>query len=199
MKVFLIILGVLVLLFLGSQIYFYSSSKNIEGYKYVVLKEYEDFEIRHYEASLFTAVKLDTDSYKQASGKGFSILGGYIFGKNKEKEQISMTSPVAMSMEKEMTMMFLVPKKFTKETLPTPENTAIAFIEVPEKNMAAITFGGWANDAKIEKYKLQLIALLDKNGISYTNNFSVLGYNPPYEIFFRRNEIIVALTNNNIK
>ena len=199
MKVFLIILGVLVLLFLGSQIYFYSSSKNIEGYKYVVLKEYEDFEIRHYEASLFTAVKLDTDSYKQASGKGFSILGGYIFGKNKEKEQISMTSPVAMSMEKEMTMMFLVPKKFTKETLPTPENTAIEFIEVPEKNMAAITFGGWANDAKIEKYKLQLIALLDKNGISYTNNFSVLGYNPPYEIFFRRNEIIVALTNNTIK
>ena len=199
MKVFLIILGVLVLLFLGSQIYFYSSSKNIEGYKYVVIKEYEDFEIRHYEASLFTAVKLDTDSYKQASGKGFSILGGYIFGKNKEKEQISMTSPVAMSMEKEMTMMFLVPKKFTKETLPTPENTAIEFIEVPEKNMAAITFGGWANDAKIEKYKLQLIALLDKNGISYTNNFSVLGYNPPYEIFFRRNEIIVALTNSNIK
>ena len=193
MKVFLIILGILLLLFLGSQIYFYNSSHNIEGYKYAVLKEYEDFEIRQYEASLFTAVKLDTDTYKKASSKGFSILGGYIFGKNKEKEQISMTSPVAMSIEKEMTIMFLVPAKFTKETLPTPENAAIEFIEVPEKKMAAITFGGWANDAKIEKYKLQLIALLDKNEISYTNKFSVLGYNPPFEIFFRRNEIIVEL------
>ena len=33
-----------------------------------------------------------------------------------------MTSPVAMTLEKkEMTMLFLVPEKFTKENLPKPE------------------------------------------------------------------------------
>ena len=193
MKTFLIILGVLVLVFLASQIYLYKSSHNIEGYKYSVIKAYDGFETRKYEAGLFTAIKLDTDKYKQASSKGFSILGGYIFGKNEKKEQISMTSPVAMSLEKEMTMLFLVPKKFTKKSLPKPENSKIQFIQVPEKKMAAITFSGWANDENIEKYKLTLIKLLDKNDVKHTNKFSVLGYNPPYEILFRTNEIIVEL------
>ncbi|MDB4199211.1 heme-binding protein [Polaribacter sp.] len=194
MKTFLIILGLIFLLFLGSQIYFYRSSQSIEGYKYSTIKTYKDFEIRTYQASLFTSVKIHTDNYKQGSSKGFSVLGGYIFGKNENKEQIPMTSPVAMTLEKkEMNMRFLVPEKFTKENLPKPENIKIKFIEIPEKKMAAITFSGWASDEKIEKYKLLLIKLLDKNGIKYANKFSVLGYNPPYEVFFRRNEIIVEL------
>ena len=194
MKTFLIILGLIFVLFLGSQIYLYRSSNRIEGYKYSIIKTYKDFEIRIYEASLFTLVKINTDNYKQASSKGFSILGGYIFGKNENKEQIPMTSPVAMTLEKkEMTMLFLVPERFTKENLPKPENTKIEFIEMPEKKMAAVTFSGWAIDKKIEKYKLLLIKLLDEKGIKYANKFSVLGYNPPYEILFRRNEIIVEL------
>ena len=194
MKTLLIILGITFALFLGSQIYLYRSSKNIEGYKYSIIKTYKYFEIRTYQASLFTSVKIHTDNYKQASSKGFSILGGYIFGKNENKEQIPMTSPVAMTLEKkEMTMLFLVPEKFTKENLPKPENTKIEFIEIPEKKMAAITFSGWASDEKIEKYKLLLIKLLNENGIKYANKFSVLGYNPPYEVLFRRNEIIVEL------
>jgi hypothetical protein len=193
MKIFLIILGALFLLFVGSQIYFYRSSRIIEGYKYSVTTAYEDIEIRKYEASLFTSVKLDTDIYKQASSKGFYILGGYIFGKNENNEQISMTSPVALSLEEEMTIMFLVPKKFTKEKLPKPENSDIQFIEVPEKKMAAITFGGWVSDKKIQKYRLQLMAQLDKKAIKYSNKFSVLGYNSPFELLFRKNEIVVEL------
>tara|TARA_B110000261_G_C13095041_1_gene361505 strand:- start:5557 stop:5874 length:318 start_codon:yes stop_codon:yes gene_type:complete len=104
-----------------------------------------------------------------------------------------MTSPVAMTLEDKMTMSFLVPQGFTKKNLPKPNNINIKFLEVPEKKMAAITFSGWASDAKIKKYKELLIKLLDKNNIKYTTNFSVLGYNPPYELFFRRNEIVVEL------
>jgi hypothetical protein len=193
MKTFLIIFGVIFLLFVGSQIYFYKSSRNIEGYKFAVTKVYEGFEVRTYEASLFTSVKLDTELYQKASSKGFSILGGYIFGKNEKKERISMTSPVKISLKEQMTMQFLVPKNLTKDALPIPDNSSIEFVEVPERKMAAIRFSGWANDKKIEKYKLRLIALLDKNQIKYTNNFSLLGYNPPYELFFRKNEIIVEL------
>lgn len=193
MKILLVISGVILLLFLGSQFYFYKSSHSIESYKYALIKEYNGFEIRNYEANLFTSIKLDTDEYKQASRKGFSILGGYIFGKNEKNAQISMTSPVAMYLGEESSMLFLVPKKFTKSNLPKPNNSDIEFIEVPEKKIAAITFGGWANDKKIAKYKLQLVTLLDKNKIKYTNKFSVLGYNAPFELFFRKNEIIVEL------
>jgi hypothetical protein len=59
--------------------------------------------------------------------------------------------------------------------------------------MAAVTFGGWANDKKIEKYKQKLIEYLIAEGITFTNNFYFFGYNSPYEIFNRKNEILVEL------
>jgi hypothetical protein len=193
MKIFLIILGILFLGFFIIQLFAMRGQKNIETYPYVVSKKYDKFEIRSYEASLFTSVKLSVKEYKEASSKGFSILAGYIFGGNERNEKISMTSPVSMSLEDSVTMMFMVPKKFNKETLPQPNQSQIEFREEPAKTVAAISFGGWANDRKIEKYKEQLIAALDTEGITYTNRFYILGYNPPYEVFNRKNEVIVEL------
>jgi hypothetical protein len=90
MKIFGIVVGVLFIIFLLIQFFVYKSRSKIESYPYIVVKDYTDFEIRNYEASLFTSVKLETDDYKSASSKGFSILGGYIFGNNDKDERISM-------------------------------------------------------------------------------------------------------------
>ena len=193
MKTMLIVLGVLIVLVTIVQIYAMYSRSNIESYPYTVVKKYDTFEVRNYEARLFTSVKLATGDYKEASGRGFSILAGYIFGGNDKKEKISMTSPVAMSIEDSMTMMFMVPKKFKKEDLPKPNQSNIEIHEEPAKKVAAITFGGWADSQKIEKYKNQLTAALDAEGISYTNKFSFLGYNPPFDLIGRKNEVIVEL------
>jgi hypothetical protein len=193
MKILVILLGVIFITFVIVQLFAIRSQRNIETYPYIVNKKYDTFEIRSYEATLFTSVKLSTNKYKDASSKGFSILAGYIFGKNERNEKISMTSPVAMSLEDSMTMMFMVPKKLKKEKLPKPDVTQIEFREEPAKIVAAISFGGWANDKKIEKYKQKLISALDAEGITYTNRFYFLGYNPPYEVFNRKNEIIVQL------
>ena len=62
------------------QLYFIIAQRNIETYPYVVKKKYDQFEIRSYEATLFTSVKLPTKGYKNSSSKGFSILAGYILG-----------------------------------------------------------------------------------------------------------------------
>ena len=59
--------------------------------------------------------------------------------------------------------------------------------------MAAITFGGFASAASINRHKEILEKLLTEKGISYYGNFRFLGYNPPYQIFGRRNEVIVAI------
>lgn len=193
MKILLIFFGLVLLVFLAIQFFAMRGQRNIEIYPYEVYKKYEAFEIRNYEASLFTSVKLSTNAYKEASSKGFSILAGYIFGGNERNEKIAMTSPVTMSLEDTMTMMFMVPKKTKKEMLPQPKQSQIAFREEPAKTVAAIAFGGWANDEKIEKYKEQLKAALDAKGITYTNRFYFLGYNPPYEVFNRKNEVIVEL------
>jgi hypothetical protein len=193
MKTVLIIVGIVLLAFVIIQVFAINSQRNIETYPYKVIKKYDAFEIRNYEATLFTSVKLSTKEYKKASSKGFSILAGYIFGKNEKNEKIAMTSPVSMSLDDSMTMMFMVPKKKNKETLPQPSNSQIEFREEPAKTVAAITFGGWVNDEKIEKYKNKLIASLEAKEIPYTNRFYFLGYNPPYEVFNRKNEVIVEL------
>ncbi|MGK0235969.1 MAG: hypothetical protein ACI9EK_002512, partial [Psychroserpens sp.] len=133
MKILLILLGVILIAFIVIQLFARSGQRNIETYPYVVNKNYDTFEIRSYEATLFTSVKLTTNEYKDGSSKGFSILAGYIFGKNERNEKIAMTSPVSMSLEDSMTMMFMVPKKFKKETLPQPNQSQIEFREEPAK------------------------------------------------------------------
>ena len=193
MKITLIALGLVILVFVMVQLYAQRSRNKIESYPYVVAKEYKNFEIRNYEASLFTAVTLPTGEYDKSSNKGFSILAGYIFGGNKDNEKIAMTSPVAMSLEDSITMMFLVPRELRKDSLPTPDRSEFSFREEPAKTVAAIRFGGWASSEKIEKNKDELKAALDAEGISYTNHFYYLGYNPPFDLFNRRNEIIVEL------
>jgi hypothetical protein len=193
MKILLILFLGMLVVFVIIQIFAMNGQKNIEMYTYQVNKKYDTFEIRNYEATLFTSVKLSTKGYKNSSSKGFSILAGYIFGKNKRNEKIAMTSPVTMTLEDSMTMMFMVPKELKKEMLPTPNHSEIAFKEEPAKTVAAIRFGGWANDKKIATYKQQLIAALDTEGIAYSNRFYFFGYNAPYEVFNRINEVIVEL------
>ena len=193
MKIVTIILVVIIVVFAFAQIYFMLLQRDIETYPYTVKKKYDRFEIRKYEATLFTSVTLTSKGYKNTSSQGFSILAGYIFGKNDRKEKISMTSPVSMSLDDSTTMMFMVPNKLNKETLPKPEQSGIEFKEEPAKLLAAISFGGWANDAKIEKYKQELKAALDAQGITYSNKFYFFGYNAPFEVFNRKNEVLVEL------
>lgn len=193
MKIVIIVLATILVVFIIVQLYFMMGQRKIETYSYVVKKKYDTFEIRNYEATLFTSVKLSTKGYKNSASKGFSVLAGYIFGNNERNEKIAMTSPVSMSLEDSMTMMFMVPKKFKKDMLPKPNQSGIEFKEEPDKTVAAITFGGWANDTKIENYQQKLITALDAEGIRYSNQFYFLGYNAPYEVFNRKNEIIVEL------
>tara|TARA_Y100000589_G_scaffold332014_1_gene388583 strand:- start:3463 stop:4050 length:588 start_codon:yes stop_codon:yes gene_type:complete len=195
MKIVLISIGAVLVIFIIVQIFALRAQYNIETYPYKVLKEYEEFEVRIYEATLFTSVKLTSDKYEESSSKGFRILAGYIFGGNERNEKISMTSPVTMSLEDSMTMMFMVPKKLKKEELPRPNQPEIEFKQVPAKKMAAISFGGWANNEKIEKYKKQLIEYLNAKDINYADRFYFFGYNSPYEVFNRKNEVLVELEN----
>lgn len=193
MKILIFVFGIILIGFIVVQLFALNSQRNIETYEYVVNKKYDTFELRSYEATLFTSVKLSTKGYKNSSSRGFSILAEYIFGGNEKNQKISMTSPVTMSLEDSMTMMFMVPKKIEKEMLPKPNQSLIEFIEEPAKTVAAITFKGWANDKKIEKFKQKLKSALNSKGIPYSNRFYFLGYNAPYEFFNRKNEVIVEL------
>ena len=96
MKFLYIGLGVIVLAIVTIQLFAMSAQRDIEMYPYLVVKKYDAFEVRKYEASLFTTVTLPPNSYKESSSQGFSALAGYIFGGNERGEKIAMTAPVGV-------------------------------------------------------------------------------------------------------
>lgn len=193
MKTLIIIIISIVLLIVIIQIYITRSTQQTEQYSYTVIKKYDKFEIRQYDSALFSSVKLSKKGYKENSSEGFRILAGYIFGDNESKEKIAMTSPVMMELGDTTKMMFMVPKSKNLGNLPNPKNSKIVFEKQEEKTFAAISFDGWADDEKIEKYKSILKEELLKEKIQFVNTFMFLGYNPPYEVMNRRNEIVVEL------
>ena len=193
MKITIISFVICIIVLILSQVYSIMSTTRTEQHKYQVLKSYGNVEIRKYEPAIFSSVMLGKNSYREISGKGFGILAGYIFGGNEKKENISMTSPVTMELGDSTKMKFMVPKGYTMNSLPEPNDKRIIFEQQNEKIIAAIQFDGWADNDKIEYYTEQLNSSLAKENISHTNKFSFLGYNPPYEVINRRNEIVVEL------
>ena len=193
MKITIIIFSALACIFLLSQAFVSKSTSKIEMHKYEVLKTYANFEIRRYEASNFSYTEMNSSSYKESSSEGFRTLAGYIFGGNSEEQKIAMTSPVKMDLGESISMMFMIPSELDLNKLPTPNNPNVKFKSEPEKIVAAVTFSGWASDDKIEFHKNQLIQFLNEEEIAFNQEFSYLGYNPPFELTNRRNEIIVTL------
>jgi len=175
------------------QFFISRSTQKTEQLEYEVIKKYDQFEVRKYAPALFSSVKLNNQGYKAKASEGFSILAGYIFGDNESNEKIAMTSPVVMEIGDSSKMKFMVPKGYNLNNLPNPKNSKIVFENQEEKIFAAIRFDGWADDEKIEKYKTLLKEALLKEKIKFIDKFTFLGYNPPYEVINRRNEVVVEL------
>lgn len=185
--------AVILVLFFTAQAFISKSVGDTEEHKYEVIKKYPEFEIRRYEPAVFSTVMLEAESYKETSGSGFRTLAGYIFGGNERNERIAMTSPVVMEFGDKSKMKFMVPGGYEIDSLPDPDNKNIKFESEGVKIMAAVRFGGWANDEKIKEHEAKLAAALEAEGIAHSGKFSYLGYNPPYEVVNRRNEVVTEL------
>ncbi len=168
-------------------------SSGIEEYPYTVLESFPGFEVRLYEKAIFARTYVDAETYRAGSGNGFRTLASYIFGGNKRNEGIAMTAPVAMRWDEGMVMEFMMPSKYTLETLPVPNRSDIELYEKPEVVMAGLSFGGWANDRKISNKIEELSNYLEKHGIRHTGQFQFFGYSSPYQVINRRNDIVVQV------
>ncbi|MEQ9412996.1 MAG: heme-binding protein [Cyclobacteriaceae bacterium] len=106
-----------------------------------------------------------------------------------------MTAPVRMEFEERQSVMsFVMPKGFTIKNLPAPLSNEIQLHESEAEYVAVLRFGGYASDDKIEKKKKQLFAELESLGIQHSNNIHYLGYNAPWDIVFRRNEVVATIS-----
>jgi hypothetical protein len=193
MKTTIIILLAVAAIFLFVQAYVAKSISDTEQQAYDLIESDGNFEIRYYPSATMASVAVD-GSYSNSSGTGFRILAGYIFGSNSEDIKIPMTAPVHMEMDSSgYFMSFVMPSNYNLDNLPLPENGQIRLHDSSPAYMASIRFDGFANDEKIEKYKGKLRGYLENKGISYTEPFIYLGYNPPYQMVNRRNEVIVQI------
>ena len=174
------------------------ATNKTEKQVYRVVRVEDKFEIRYYPAATMAVVSSHLKSYRDLGTSGFGTLAKYIFGANSEKKQIAMTSPVHMEIGDSIsTMAFVMPSNLTLENLPTPYNSDIVIETSKPEYVAAITFHGFASTNSINKNKLMLENALKEAGLSYYGNFRFLGYNPPYQLIGRRNEVIVALNDEN--
>jgi hypothetical protein len=161
-----------------------------EKQKYRSVHTEKEFEIRFYPSAILATVYSDARSYRELATPGFRKLAGYIFGGNESDTKISMTSPVHMDMN-QASMSFVMPSSFSEENLPKPDDPGVKLERTDDVYVAVIRFGGYATDKDISHYSEKLKTMLEEKGIKWYGNFRFLGYNPPFQPFGRKNEIIV--------
>lgn len=194
MKALLITLGALLVIFAAAQAYISKDVAKTEVQPYERLWHQGDVEVRYYPSAVMATVRGSMNEYRTSANRHFRVLAGYIFGGNEEKESIAMTSPVHMSFnENGSEMSFVMPKDMQLATLPKPNDRGIKFSESAEKYVVAIRFGGWANDKKIKVEADRLMEKLQEMGIEPISAPWYMGYNPPFQLLNRRNEVAVEI------
>jgi hypothetical protein len=183
--------------------------------RYEVIKKEEDFEVRRYQPMIIAEV-LVNGTLSEASNKGFRQIADFIFGNNedpvkKQSEKIAMTAPVTIEADTSskiaMTapvtmegsggawkMAFVMPSKFTMDTLPKPKNPNVTIKQMPAQQLAVVTFSGWVDEEKLAAQTTRLNEWMTKNGLKSSGSVQLSRYNPPWTLpFWRRNEVWVKL------
>lgn len=168
-----------------------------------------NFEIRDY-PSLIVAEVTVTGNQREASGKGFRLLAGYIFGGNKRRQSIAMTAPVAQAPSSEKIPMtapvtqianagtwivrFTMPSSYTLDTLPEPNDPKVQLKRLPAERVAVIRFSGFAREGAVDARTTELDTTAKAHHLRAIGPVSLAQYDPPWTLWFlRRNEVMIAV------
>ena len=194
MKLFIIGASIIFSIFILFQSFMMVSVNKTEEQNYSVILKDQNFEIRFYPSATLATISADVKTYKELSGPGFRKLASYIFGGNEDGTQIAMTSPVHMDVNDTLsTMSFVMPSSYTIENLPKPNDPGVQLKTTEAEYVAVIRFGGFASDQDLKNYSGKLIDILKEKGIAILGNPRYLGYNPPFQLVGRRNEVIIPI------
>jgi hypothetical protein len=164
--------------------------KGIETPNYKVIKTLGDVEIREYPQMILAQTKLGGKRYESNGNNGFGVVANYIFGGNQQKQKIAMTAPVIMNMsDTDASMSFVMPSQYQISDLPTPNSTAVSLVSQDSMKLAVLRFGGFSSDEKIAKYAQLLTQVLQENNIRTKGSLLYMGYNAPWDVINRRNEV----------
>lgn len=173
----------------------------------------QSIEVRHYKPMLIARTQVTTDDYKKASEVGFRRLADYIFGSNKSSQNIGMTAPVFQQEERGgeqigmtapvlqqesgegvWTTSFVMPERYTLESIPEPVDERIVLENVPEREVAVISFRGMRNPQRFEQNAAKLEQWLNQSAWQRAGEPRYAGYDPPFTLpMMRRNEILIEV------
>jgi SOUL heme-binding protein len=197
--------------------YWVYTINNIETPTYTVVmadKPGGTIEIRDYPALVVAEVTTKGDR-RTAVNAGFGPLAGYIFAKERppggaqgtipmtapvtqSRATIAMTAPVTQSAtgdQGDWVVRFVMPSKYTLQTLPVPVGAAVRLNMLPAQRRAAIRFSGRATDASVVEQEALLRAWMTANGVIAAGPATYAYYNPPfYPPPLMRNEVMFDVT-----
>jgi hypothetical protein len=199
-----------VILLLSLSIIFTScATVGIEKVQYDVVGKNDAIQIREYKPYLIAETLVDSD-FKEAGNVAFRRLFNYISGANQTQESIAMTAPVNQQPASEKIAMtapvtqqaagdeyaisFVMPAKFTIDTIPQPTDDKVVIKEVPGYKAAVIRYSGAWSQKRYEAKKAVLEAYIKDNGLKVAGEAVWARYNPPFQPWFlRRNEVIIPI------
>lgn len=181
---------------------------DVEKPDYKVIQSEQNIEIRQYEPMIIAEVEVD-GKREDAIGDGFRLLADYIFGNNtvqqvismtapvqqKENQKIAMTAPVQQqSTGKSWRMSFVMPSKYSMDSLPVPNNNRVRLKEILTKKFVVIEFSGTNSNENVTEHENQLMNYIEANQIKINGSPKYAFYNPPWSLpFLRRNEVMIEI------
>jgi len=201
------LLGILALVLFGAALSGPIVS-NVEQPKYTLIERSGSIEVRDY-APMIVAETEVTGKRREAISKGFRVIADYIFGNNAASRKVAMTAPVIQQSGERIAMTapltqqgdgnswlvrFVMPSKYTIDTLPKPNNPAVDLKQIPTTRYAAIRFSGMGSQSSLRRHTDQLNDFLSANKLMPLSTPTYAFYNPPWTLpFLRRNEVLVKV------
>jgi len=188
-------------------------SMAIEIPDYRVIEQDGAYELREYSPYLIAETEVEA-GFMNAGNIAFGRLFRYISGSNTSQTEIAMTAPVEQSREsggQKIAMTapveqanvdgvyrvgFVVPKKFTRETVPKPLDPRVSIREVPARTVAVWRYSGRWTEENFREHERDLRALLIRKSLRATAGDSAIiaRYDAPFMPWFmRRNEVLIPL------
>ncbi len=188
-----------VVILFGMMAAWYLVPKFLETPAYKVVEKDRNIEVRYYESMLLQSVKVSGNQYKSLR-QGFRPLVNYIGAKGREGEKISMTAPVMQSLgetNNEWIVSFSMPSKYSKKTLPEPNNKQVYSEQLKPIMAAVIRFSGKTDrsGSLIKEKEKTLLNWLKNRDFKIVSKPKYLFYNDPSTPgFLRRNEVMVIIS-----
>jgi len=189
-----------------------STAMAIEEPRFEVLEQDGAFELREYAPHLVAETRVEAD-FERAGNVAFQRLFRYISGENTARQKIAMTAPVTQSASDSrgekiaMTapvaqqadgtgyrVAFMVPAKYTLDTVPQPSDPTVEIRAVPAQLVAAWRYSGRWTTANYEQHEAKLRDAIAARGLKATGDPILARYNPPFmPSFLRRNEVLIPV------